>query len=211
MVHDSPTAPFPGSVSGSTSSSLLIKVKACQAEAWQRLVQLYGPLVYRWCRQSSLQEEDAADVGQEGFVAVAHGIIDFRRDRPGDSFRGWLWQITRNKIRDHFRRQQGRAVAQGGTEAQQRLDEIPEQASNDSASMSSVDPGLPDLAVKRRAIDLVRASVEPRTWEAFWQVAVNGRSAADVAGELRVGVQAVYDAKYQVRKKIRQELEDLID
>jgi RNA polymerase sigma-70 factor (ECF subfamily) len=155
-----------------------------------------------------LQAEDAADVGQEVFVAVANGIDGFRRDRPGDSFRGWLWQITRNKICDHFRRQQGQTAGQGGSEAQQRLSQIPQRPPDDSACTASVHP---DLAVKRRAIDLVRASVEPRIWEAFWQVTVNGRPAADVASELGVGVEVVYDAKYRVRRKMRQELEGLFD
>jgi RNA polymerase sigma-70 factor (ECF subfamily) len=208
MVDNSPTAQFPGSAPGSTSSSLLARAKARQAEAWQRLVQLYGPLVYQWCRRSSLQAEDAADVGQEVFAAVANGIDGFRWDRPGDSFRGWLWQITRNKIYDHFRRQQGQALGQGGSEAQQRLNQIPEQPPDDSAGSPSIHP---DLAVKRRAIEVVRASVEPRIWEAFWQVAVNRRPAADVATELGVSVQVVYDAKYRVRRKMRQELEGLFD
>jgi RNA polymerase sigma-70 factor (ECF subfamily) len=208
MVHNNPTAHFSGSAPGSTSSSLLARAKARQAEAWQRLVQLYGPLVYQWCRRSSLQAEDAADVGQEVFAAVAKHIDGFRRDRPGDSFRGWLWQITRNKIYDHLRRQQGQAVGQGGSEAQQRLNQIPEQPPDD---LTCTSPLHPHLAVKRRAIDLVRASVEPRIWEAFWQITVNGRPATDVAAELGVGVQVVYDAKYRVRRKMRQELEGLFD
>jgi RNA polymerase sigma-70 factor, ECF subfamily len=200
-----------GSVSGSMSSSLLVRAKAREAEAWQRLVQLCGPLVYEWCRRASLSAEDAADVGQEVFVAVANGIADFRRARPGDTFRGWLWQITSNKIRDHFRHRQGRAVAQGGTEAQRLFAQIPEQPPDTSPSASQVRDDMAELAGKRRAIELVRASVEPRIWEAFWQVTVNGRSAADVAADLQVGVQVVYDAKYRVRKKIRQELEGLFD
>ena len=104
-----------GNAPGSTSTSLLDRVKAGEAEAWERLADLYGPLVYGWCRQSGLQAEDAADVGQEVFGAVLARVERFRRDRPGDSFRGWLWTITRNKIRDHFRRRSGKAQAQGGT------------------------------------------------------------------------------------------------
>ncbi len=36
--------------SSSTSTSLLRRVKARDPDAWQRLVNLYGPLVYRWAR-----------------------------------------------------------------------------------------------------------------------------------------------------------------
>ena len=125
------TGPSPEPVS-STSTSLLERVKAQDPKAWKRLVALYGPLVYDWCRQSGLHGEDAADIGQEVFGSVAAKVAEFRRDRPGDSFRGWLWTITRNKIRDPFRQQQGRAQAQGGTDAQQRLAQIADQPSTET-------------------------------------------------------------------------------
>ena len=48
----------------STSSSLLMRVKGRDPDAWQRLVNLYGPLVYRWAREAGLQDSDAADVMQ---------------------------------------------------------------------------------------------------------------------------------------------------
>ena len=110
----------------SVSSTLLERVKARRPEAWQRLVELYGPLVYRWCRQSGVGTEDAADVVQEVFGAVAGHVADFRRRRPGDSFGAWLGTIARNKIRDFYRRR--RAEAAGGTDAQELLAQIPEPA-----------------------------------------------------------------------------------
>jgi len=192
----------------SAPTSLLERVKARDGEAWRQLVGLYGPLVYEWCRHRGLRAEDAADVGQEVFVAVAANVARFRRDRPGDSFRAWLWTIARNKIHDHFRRLHGEVRAQGGSDAQQRLAQIPEHPPDSSTTAARPPPGS-DL--ERRAVELVRAGVEDRTWRAFWLVAVEGRSAADVAGELGLSVQAVYDAKYRVRRKIRHELGDMTD
>ena len=54
---------------------------------------------------SGLQGADADDVRQEIFHAVSVSLPAFHRDRPGDTFRGWLRGITRNKLLDHFRRQ----------------------------------------------------------------------------------------------------------
>jgi RNA polymerase sigma-70 factor, ECF subfamily len=191
----------------STSSSLLARVKSRRPEAWLRLVELYAPLVYQWCRQSSLQPEDAADVGQEVFAAVDRGIAEFRRERPGDSFRGWLWTITRNKIRDHFRRHNKEHVqAQGGSAAQQRLAEIPDQPP--TAAPSAGADG--DHALERRALELVRATVEERTWQAFLRVTVDRQTPADVADELGMSVQAVYVAVHRVRRKLREELDGLM-
>jgi RNA polymerase sigma-70 factor, ECF subfamily len=71
------------------------------------MVSLYTPLVYYLCRQAGLGEADTEDVGQEVFLAVARKLVDFRRERPGDSFRGWLRTITTHKIRDHWRKHSG--------------------------------------------------------------------------------------------------------
>src|SRR3972149_313865 len=67
---------------GSISSTLLESVKARRPEAWQRLVDLYGQVVYRWCRKSGLKAEDAADVVQEVFAALARSVADFKRQNP---------------------------------------------------------------------------------------------------------------------------------
>src|SRR5262245_12114895 len=87
---------------GVTSLTLLERVRAADPEAWRRLVELYGPVVQRWCRRAGLQESDTADVMQEVFRSVAVRVSQFRREQARDSFRAWLWTITRNKVRDHF-------------------------------------------------------------------------------------------------------------
>ncbi len=192
---------------GSISSTLLQRVKAHRPEAWERLVDLYGPVVYRWCRLSGVKPEDAADVVQEVFGAVASHIGGFRRRRPGDSFSAWLATITRNKIRDHFRRRQDRPEARGGTDAQQLLLELAE-IPDFSQQSSRGDAG--DI-LPRRALELVRAECENRTWEAFWRAAVDGRAPADIAEDLGMTLHAVYKAKSRVLRRLRQELDGLLD
>src|SRR5688572_20555053 len=88
----------------STSTNLLRRVQANQADAWRRLVDLYGPLVWSWCRQAELQPNDRSDVLQRVFQAVHRKIGDFERRTDGGSFRGWLLVITQNQVRDFFRR-----------------------------------------------------------------------------------------------------------
>ena len=68
---DAPEITGSSSPSSSTSRSLLDKLRADDAAAWERLVSLYAPLVLYWCRRLGLQETDAADVFQEVFLAVA--------------------------------------------------------------------------------------------------------------------------------------------
>jgi len=191
----------------STSLSLLERVKIQDPDAWERLVQLYSPLVYLWCRRHQVRAEDAADVFQEVFRAVHGSMARFRRDRPGDSFRGWIWKITQNKISDHFRAQAGKPRAAGGTEAQQRLRELPEKEP-ETASRSG---GGKSGTLFRRGLELVRAEFEERTWQAFWRATIDEEPAANVGAELGMSAGAVRKAKFRVLHRLREEFRDLID
>jgi RNA polymerase sigma-70 factor (ECF subfamily) len=143
-------------------------------------------------------------VRQEVFAAVARSIGAFRRDRPGDSFRGWLYAITRNVIRMRARRPDVRGT--GGSDALRHLAAAP------AAEPDPEPPADPagECLVYARAVELIRGEFEPKTWEAFWRVTVDGRSAADVAADLGVSPNAVYLARSRVLRRLREEFQDLL-
>ncbi|MDX1947947.1 MAG: sigma-70 family RNA polymerase sigma factor [Pirellulaceae bacterium] len=190
--------------SGSTSLSLIERVQSRDPAAWRRLAGVYGPIVYQWAIAFGLQASDAADVTQEVFAAVAGHVADFRKDGVADSFRGWLYAITRNKVRDHFRRRADQPQAIGGETAQWQLEQIPnlpDVLENSPAGTAA------DLA--RRVLALIQTEFEPQTWQAFWQTTVASRPPADVAAELGLSLASVYQAKSRVLKYLRRELDGL--
>src|SRR5262249_35500685 len=81
-----------------TPPSPLERARAHDPEAWRRLVELYQPLVGFWCRRAGVRGADVEDVTQEVLAAVAAGLGQFHRDRPGTTFRGWLRAIARNQV-----------------------------------------------------------------------------------------------------------------
>ena len=192
---------------GSTSSSLLARVRTRDQDGWQRLVRLYVPLVDFWLGRSRLQSADARDVCQEVFKAVAEGIGDFHKDRPDETFRGWLRAITRHKVADHFRRQGIQPRAVGGSEAYQQLQKVAQRSDpgDDCAEAAAV------KQFRLRAVELIRGEFEARTWQAFWRVAVGGEAAKDVAKDLGVTPSAIRLAKSRVLRRLRQEMEGLED
>jgi RNA polymerase sigma-70 factor (ECF subfamily) len=194
--------------STATSPSLLERVKADEAGAWDRLVTLYAPLVFYWCRRWELREEDTADVFQEVFLAVATHIGGFRKDQPGGTFRGWLRTITRNKILDHFRRLGREPEAAGGTDANLRLTSLPAPRTPEEESVAD---NRAELALFYRGLDLIRGEFEDRTWQAFWRTTVEGRAPKDVGAELSMSPGAVRVAKSRVLHRLREELGDLLD
>lgn len=187
-----------------TVSSLLLRgAQQMDSAAWSRLVDTFGPVVYRWCRSTGVKEADAPDVVQEVFASVARGIAAFQREKPEGSFRSWLATITRNRVRDYYRRQVQRETAAGGTDALWRLEQHAESLESTISPDAAVDP------IVRRTLESVCAEFEPSTWTAFWMTAVDGRRAADVAEATGLSLASVYQAKSRVLRRLRQRLADV--
>lgn len=192
--------------SGSSSGlSLAIRLRDGSAQAWSQLVELYGPLVESWSAQAGLDPAAREDIAQEVFLAVHRSIGDFDPQRPNATFRGWLWRITRNAVIQRIRRHEIRGT--GGSTAHEQLmqhvdpwpDATPSQPPSNVRDMRTL---------LRRAMQQVRPHVEQQTWQAFWQTAVLGRSAADVAAELSMTPASVRQAKSRTLRRLRQQLGD---
>jgi RNA polymerase sigma-70 factor (ECF subfamily) len=189
-----------------TSSTLLERARANDAGAWRRLVELYRPLVLFWCGRAGLTGADAEDVAQEVFAGACAGLAGFRRDRPGDTFRGWLRGITRNQVLLHARRNRGRARAQGGDDAWEQLqgfpDPFPASEEDESGAMSEL---------YCRALEGVRAHFEERTWQAFWLTAIEGRSPDALSAELDMSPAGIRQARSRVLRRLKEEVGDVLD
>jgi RNA polymerase sigma-70 factor (ECF subfamily) len=187
--------------SNSTSSSLLDRVRSRDPAAWRRFVELYSPLVYTWCRWTRLPEQDAADVTQDVFQAVVQGIDRFRKVQPGDSFRGWLYTITRNAVSDHMARLAKSPRAGGGSSQAAAWRQLPHEPSA-ASELDAAQAGL-----YQRALALSQTEFEERTWRAVLAL-IEGRPAAEIARELGMSPAAVRNAKYKVLRRLRDELGD---
>jgi RNA polymerase sigma-70 factor, ECF subfamily len=195
-----------GRGSQGTSSSLLDRVRAQDRAAWERLVGLYAPLVYQWCRKAGLRSEDAEDVGQDVFTAVYRSVGEFRRDRGETSFRRWLHVITLNKIRD-FGRQFGGEVGQGGSDAQRLMQ---------AATVAENKPDAPAdptelVHLAHQALEILRDEFGPEKWQIFYRVVIEGHRAGDVAAELGVSANQVYLTKSRWLRRLRDEFAGLLD
>jgi RNA polymerase sigma-70 factor (ECF subfamily) len=184
-----------------TSVSLLERLQKSDAAAWSRFADLYTPLLYYWAKRFGLQESDAADLVQEVFTILVKEMPRFLY-RPNQRFRGWLWTLMLNKRRERERRK-GIAVPLG--------------SDGDWSDESGADPVAQfDEAEYRRyvvdrALQLMQVEFPPHTWKACWEYVVADRPAAEVALELGISVNAVHVAKSRVLRRLREELNGLLD
>jgi RNA polymerase sigma-70 factor, ECF subfamily len=184
-----------------TPASLLeqLRRRGDQA-AWERFVQLYTPLLSFWARQRmELAGADADDLVQDVFTVLVEKLPEFRYD-PQKRFRGWLWTILVNKARDRRR-----ALATNVLGAQ----DVPESPTPDPAD-ELADREYRGYLV-RRVLELIQDEFQPTTWQAFWECVTTNQSAAAVGEKLGLSLDAVYQAKSRVLRRLRQDLEGLLD
>lgn len=196
----------PTDTSSSTSESLINRVRSLDPDAWRRLSELYGPVVYDWARQKGLQADDASDIVQEVFRTVADRIATFRRDRPGDSFRGWLWGITRNKLKEHYRRSAQNPAGAGGAEALEELQLWADAGTDEPDERQSGSRS----DIMRRTLEYLRNEFEETTCQCFLRMVVHREPAREIANDLGMSAESVRRAKFRVLRRLRQELDDLL-
>lgn len=179
------------------STLFLDGVQQLDPRQWSRLVETFGPIVYRWCRVAGVPESDAADLVQNVFTAVARKISAFERQKDSGSFRCWLATITRNQVRDFFRKASRRADAQGGTAAHRwMLDQVDHL--DDSIDGESISTPL-----LKSMLENVKAEFEDATWQAFGLTTVENQKPSLVAERTGLSLVSVYQAKSRVLKRLR--------
>jgi RNA polymerase sigma-70 factor (ECF subfamily) len=189
-----------------TSVSLLDRLKAARPEAidWQRLQDVYLPLIRRWLRRVPGLGDEADDLAQEVFVVVIRELPRFERRREG-SFRAWLRTITANKALNYCK-QRDRRPTVGMDQTEGFLDQM---ADPDSDLTRQWDREH-DEHVVQKLLAAVKPDFRPSTWEAFRRLAVDGLPAARVAEELGMPENAVLLAKSRVVRRLRREAGDLL-
>jgi RNA polymerase sigma-70 factor (ECF subfamily) len=171
------------------------------AAAWAEFVELYTPLLYAWATRLGLQPSDAADMVQDVFVILVQKLPEFAYDAH-KSFRAWLRTILMNRWRDR----QKHAAVVGQQSGAAVLDEV----SSPDQTLELEEAEYREVLV-RRALELMRREFRPATWKACWEQVVIGRSAAAVAAELGISVNAAYVARSRVLRRLREYLDQLLD
>jgi RNA polymerase sigma-70 factor (ECF subfamily) len=184
-----------------TPPSLLDRLRhAGERQAWDRFVEMYTPLLFAWAGRLGLTGHDAADVVQDVFTILVEKLPGFRYD-PEKCFRAWLKTVLVNRCRNQLRRQSvERRAPDADVETLAAADAVPELAEAEYRQY-----------LVARALALMQSEFQPITWQACHEHVVRGRPAAEVAGELGITPNAVYLARSRVLRRLREELQGLLD
>ena len=183
--------------SAGTSYSLLARAQNSDQEAWSTIVDLYGPMVYRWCRKAGLSDDAALDVGQDVMLRAWKNLGKFQPTCEHRSFRRWLSTITKHAVIDYIRRHQIKATG----------------------DPSVIDPPFPDPDESlpediqffyNKIEEFIRTHFSEKHCDAFLRVKRDGEDPAEVAASLGMTRDAVYLAISRIKKRVDDEFRHLL-
>jgi RNA polymerase sigma-70 factor, ECF subfamily len=192
-----------------TDTSLSLLARVCvtgDAVAWDRVTQIYSPLLSAWLREMGVQPADTDDLVQDILLVLSRELKNFEHNgRPG-AFRTWLRRIMVNRARDFWRSQQYRPTAIGGSVWAASLEALADD--NSAASREW------EQEHDRQVIERLLLQIQPRfaanTWEAFHRQVILGQQADQVATELGMPISSVYVARSRILNALRSEAAGLV-
>ena len=191
-----------------TSLSLLNHAVARDdSQSWNRLANLYQPLLRRWVTSFGIQYTDSEDLIQDVLATVYRELPTFQHNERTGAFRKWLRAILINRVRHFLRTRQNRPVATGKSSVLQQL----QQLSDDRSELSQLWDHEHNAHVISQLTTAVERRFERKTWMAFCRQVLDGVPPDEVAAELSMSLSSVYVAKSRVLSALRQEAEGLVD
>ena len=183
-----------------TRASLIVRLRDQEdKDAWNEVMAIYGPLVFRMALRQGLQRADAEDVVQEVFTAIFQSVEKWLEQSERGRFRNWLIGIGRNIALNKLNRKPKGGIGVGGAEGHDRLDRL-KAAQDELASEFDIEY---QREVYRWAAQKVQVDVDSKTWEAFRLTHVDGVSISEAAKLLDVGVGQIYVARSRVMKRLQ--------
>lgn len=191
-----------------TSISLLGRAaNPADSDSWNRLVELYVPLMRRWLRQYDVQESDANDLIQDVFAVLMQELPKFNHNHQVGAFRSWLRHVLVNRLRNYWRDRQHRPPAKGGSSLAEQLNQLEDE----NSQLSQVWNQQHDREVLAKLMEVVRPRFEEKTWQAFHRQMFEGQRPDQIAAELDMRIGSVYMARNRVLGALRREAAGLVD
>ncbi len=186
----------------STSVNLLNRLKDSSSDAdWYKFVELYAPLLFHWARRRGIEIDECVDLVQDVLVTVVRELHSFEYN-PAKSFRGWLRTIVIRRTIDLQRKNQlRRAESLDATQALQVI--APETELYDETEYRRL--------LVYRALQVLQESESGTVFQAGWLQLVEGVRAPEVAARLNMTLNSVYLAKSRLLKRLREELDGMLD
>jgi RNA polymerase sigma factor (sigma-70 family) len=165
--------------------------------AWSEFDRRYRPILIAFLHRMGLGEADAADAAQETLTCFVQDYRAGKYDRRQGRLRSWLIGIARCRMIDQQRDRVRRRELRG----ESVLNSI-----SDDAEVDSLWEAEERRYIFEQALRDLRQSTRfnERTVQAFERVVLRHEPVEQVAGELGLTAQEIYNAKNRVVDRLRE-------
>lgn len=195
-----------------TRMSLIEQAQANEPVAWEIVFRLYTPLIKQWARGNGVScPHEIENVCQEVFARIVKSLRSFQKRKNSGSFRGWLRVITRNYVYTNYANRSNMVIV-GGNEWHQQLQKIPFDGRSEDSLLDSQSDEHPDEAslIFQQIMAWVDSEYSPKQKKAFKSVVIDQRPPREVAEDLNVSVNIVYQNKSRILARIREVFCELV-
>lgn len=196
-----------------TKKSLLKRMQNCDEISWEEFHRIYWPLVFSIGQILSLEAEECRDLMQEVMVALFHGEALLRYDKKQGKFRTYLGSIVRHKAMEMIRasaRFSGKSASDEDSERGGSFFKIlePPPPFKDDPFQKIFDEEYSKYLLVL-ALDELRKSVAPETYDIFELVVLKKHPPREVAKQLGINRPNVDVYCSRCRKKLRKIISEI--
>lgn len=194
-----------------TRKSLIARLENWEDQrTWDEFYRTYWRLIYSVALKAGLREDEAWDVVQETILSIAkQSRKNIYKPEQGSS-KLWLWNMTRWRINDQFRKRKKDTAMLMNPDApgtlEHPIDKIPDEGKN---NFDQVWEREWQNNLLQAALERVKAKVSPKQFQIFDYYVLREWDAAKVRRQLGVTIAQVYLAKHRVGSALKKELQFL--
>jgi RNA polymerase sigma factor (sigma-70 family) len=188
-----------------TKATLLLRLKLDTPErevAWREFHASYAPIITEFARRMGVERHAIEDIVQDVLLGFFSATPEFQYDPSIGRFRGYLKTCTWRK----FQKRLGMDAYLGGKPIR--------ELAHDDAPVEAVWEDIWETQKLHQAMEIVRQHYAQspemqKTFDAFEMNVVLERPAEEVAGELQMKPEGVYQAKARITKALKEAMAQL--
>ena len=183
-----------------TTTILLEQLHDSQTDAWKRFTDRFRPPMLGFARRYGLSDAQAEDAVQNALVSFFEGYQSGQYDRGRGRLRTWLFTLMYQAIRS-----QRRDDARSPKQAPRAIDRTTFfSALPDEASAEQIWQQDWEHHALSTCMNQLRSEVSPSHFQVFELTTFREVPAAEVAQQLGLSRDAVYQARYRMLKRLEE-------
>ncbi|MCM8527237.1 MAG: sigma-70 family RNA polymerase sigma factor [Lentisphaeraceae bacterium] len=185
-----------------TRQTLIERIRDQHNElAWEEFVATYESYIYAIIRRMGISAEDSKDIHQDVVLNLWKKLPDYRKN-PNSRFRSWLSTVTSNAVKYFIRSSVNKS------KKLDRYENLLKDLDDSSTEIEAIADEEWELFIADKAMKTVEQAFSGRGMDVF-QMSLYGHSIAEIAKELNIEENSVYQLRARVKKSLTKEISRL--